>query len=173
MFEIQRPFSGIINLARLRCPHFQTHFTYIFKTLLFKVIFRQSSQSGRFPAFCRKVYVQHIYLRRKYVELIIYHATVRTCFCVYVVYKSRTVKYGQPHHSFFIGSGGFWTTIRIKSSSGATRTSCFLLLILRYVSSLAGSKSRTMDFALSESCDTSTEYCKTKYKIAHHEKMNL
>ena len=68
------------------------------------------------------------------------------------------LRYITNHWSAFNCSGGFCTTIKMKSSSGATRTSCFLLLILKYVSSFAGSKSLTIDFALSESCDTNTEY---------------
>ncbi len=54
-------------------------------------------------------------------------------------------------YSAFNGSGGFWTTIKIKSSSGATRISCFRLLILKYVNSFEGSKSLTIDLARSES----------------------
>ena len=63
-------------------------------------------------------------------------------------------------YSPFNGSGGFCTTISRKSSSGATRISCFLLLILKYVNSLAGSRSLTMDLALSQRCEISTEYWK-------------
>ena len=65
-------------------------------------------------------------------------------------------------YSPFNGSGGFCTTISRKSSSGATRISCFLLLILKYVNSLAGSRSLTMDLALSQRCEISTEYWKKK-----------
>ena len=70
-------------------------------------------------------------------------------------------------HSPFNGSGGFCTTMRIKSSSGATKISCFLLLILRYVSSLAGSKSLTIDLALSDSCDINTEYWNVSMNVRY------
>ena len=70
-------------------------------------------------------------------------------------------------HSPFNGSGGFCTTIKIKSSSGATKISCFLLLILRYVSSLAGSKSLTIDLALSDSCDINTEYWNVSMNVRY------
>ena len=42
MFEIQRPFSGIMNFTRLNLRTVRG--APIFETLLFKVIFRQSSQ---------------------------------------------------------------------------------------------------------------------------------
>ena len=77
-------------------------------------------------------------------------------------------------YSPFRGSGGFCTTIKMKSSSGATRISCFRLLMRKYVNSLAGSKSRTIDLARSESCEINTEYYlyKKKKRILYKKKHN-
>ena len=75
-------------------------------------------------------------------------------------------------YSPFSGSGGFCTTIKMKSSSGATRISCFRLLMRKYVNSLAGSKSRTIDLARSESCEINTEYYLYKKKKEHCIKRN-
>ena len=86
-------------------------------------------------------------------------------FCVFLqlrfcfFYQTFLFNYTSSFSGFFEGS---WTTIRIKSSSGATRISCFLLWIRKYTNSLVPSNSLTIDLARSDNCEINTEYCEKK-----------
>lgn len=87
-------------------------------------------------------------------------------FCVFLqlrfcfFYQTFLFNYTSSFSGFFEGS---WTTIRIKSSSGATKISCFLLWIRKYTNSLVPSNSLTIDLARSDNCEINTEYCEKKF----------
>lgn len=71
----------------------------------------------------------------------------------YIIYRKRREAYKQKRRNKkvvkkkrkrpYAASGNFWITIRIKSLSGATIISFFLLRMRRNVRSFVGSRSRT------------------------------